>query len=72
MADQENKDFSDDIADQSFDQNGDAENGDGDTTENGQESQEDRYWSFYCVLSFNVVASDVLQNHIESRRAPRR
>lgn len=47
MADQENKDFSEDIADQSFDQNGEAENGgsgagDGDATENGQESQEDR------------------------------
>lgn len=27
MADQENKDFSEDIADQSFEQNGEAENG---------------------------------------------
>lgn len=45
MADQESKDFSDDIADQSFaEQNGDAENGGagGDATENSQESQEDR------------------------------
>lgn len=42
MADQENKDFSEDIADQSFEQNGDTENGGGDATENGQESQEDR------------------------------
>ncbi|XP_063987065.1 RNA-binding protein squid isoform X2 [Diachasmimorpha longicaudata] len=43
MADQENKDFSEDIADQSFEQNGEAENGGGgDATENGQDSQEDR------------------------------
>lgn len=42
MADQENKDFSEDIADQNFEQNGEAENGGGDATENGQESQEDR------------------------------
>lgn len=45
MADQDIKDFSEDIADQSFEQNGDAENGSGvggDATENGQESQEDR------------------------------
>lgn len=56
MADQENKDFSEDIADQSFEQNGEAENGgnddgnangsvgagDIDAAENGQESQEDR------------------------------
>lgn len=58
MADQENKDFSEDIADQSFEQNGEADNcgndngngngsvgagiGDGDAAENGQESQEDR------------------------------
>ncbi|XP_011302882.1 RNA-binding protein squid isoform X2 [Fopius arisanus] len=46
MADQENKDFSEDIADQSFEQNGEAENGSGggggDATENGQDSQEDR------------------------------
>lgn len=42
MADEGNKDFSEDIADQSFEQNGEAENGGGDATENGQESQEDR------------------------------
>lgn len=46
MADQEGKDFSEDIADQSFDQNGETENGSnvgvGDAVENGQESQEDR------------------------------
>ncbi|KAG7211848.1 hypothetical protein KM043_011070 [Ampulex compressa] len=42
MADQENKDFSEDIADQNFEQNGEAENGGGDAAENGQESQEDR------------------------------
>lgn len=52
MADQENKDFSEDVGDQTFEQNGEAENdnangsvgagmGDGDA-ENGQESQEDR------------------------------
>lgn len=51
MAEQENKDFSEDVAEQNFEQNGEAENGDqenagaggGDATENGQESQEDRY-----------------------------
>ncbi|XP_012223253.1 RNA-binding protein squid isoform X5 [Linepithema humile] len=45
MADQESKDFSEDIADQNFaEQNGDAENGGagGDAIENNQESQEDR------------------------------
>lgn len=42
MADQENKDFSEDIADQNFEQNGEAENGGGDAAENGQESQEER------------------------------
>jgi len=45
MADQENKDFSEDIAEQNFaEQNGEAENGDahGDATENNQESQEER------------------------------
>lgn len=41
MADQENKDFSEDIADQNFEQNGEAENGGGDAAENGQESQEE-------------------------------
>ena len=43
MANQENKDFSDDVADQGFQQNGEAGGG-GDATENGgsQESQEDR------------------------------
>lgn len=45
MADQENKDFSEDIAEQNFaEQNGEAENGgtDGDVTESNQESQEER------------------------------
>ncbi|XP_058790934.1 uncharacterized protein LOC131664084 [Phymastichus coffea] len=50
MTEQENKDFSEDVAEQNFEQNGEAENGDqenagaggGDATENGQESQEDR------------------------------
>ncbi|KAL2745628.1 RNA-binding protein squid-like isoform X1 [Vespula maculifrons] len=43
MADQENNDFSEDIADQNFEQNGEAENGGGgDAAENNQESQEDR------------------------------
>ncbi|XP_043281051.1 RNA-binding protein squid isoform X2 [Venturia canescens] len=42
MADQENKDFSEDVGDQTFEQNGETENGGGDATENGQESQEDR------------------------------
>ncbi|RLU20675.1 hypothetical protein DMN91_007288 [Ooceraea biroi] len=45
MADQENKDFSEDIAEQNFaEQNGEAENGgaDGDAMENNQESQEER------------------------------
>lgn len=47
MADQENKDFSEDVADQNFEQNGEAENGGGgggggDAAENGHESQEDR------------------------------
>ncbi|KAL6427722.1 hypothetical protein ACFW04_008876 [Cataglyphis niger] len=45
MADQEGKDFSEDIAEQNFaEQNGDAENGGagGDAADNGQESQEDR------------------------------
>lgn len=41
MADQENKDFSEDISDQNFEQqNGEAASGD--ATANGQESQEDR------------------------------
>lgn len=42
MANEENKDFADDIADQGFQQNG--EGGGGDATENGgsAESQEDR------------------------------
>lgn len=41
MANQENKDFSDDV-NESF-QNGEGNNGSGDATENGtQESQEDR------------------------------
>lgn len=48
MADQEGKDFSEDIAEQNFaEQNGDAENagagGGGDAADNSQESQEDRY-----------------------------
>ncbi|XP_001600539.1 RNA-binding protein squid isoform X3 [Nasonia vitripennis] len=44
MTEQENKDFSEDVAEQNFEQNGEAENGGGggDATENGQESQEDR------------------------------
>ncbi|KAG5325610.1 SQD protein, partial [Pseudoatta argentina] len=44
MADQENKDFSDDIAEQNFaEQNGEAENnGENNVGENNQESQEDR------------------------------
>ncbi|XP_025265908.1 RNA-binding protein squid isoform X8 [Camponotus floridanus] len=46
MADQEGKDFSEDIAEQNFaEQNGEAENGGaggGDAADNGQESQEDR------------------------------
>ncbi|XP_014225732.1 RNA-binding protein squid isoform X2 [Trichogramma pretiosum] len=51
MAEQENKDFSEDVAEQNFEQNGEAENGGananaagggGDATENGQENQEDR------------------------------
>ncbi|KAK0157785.1 hypothetical protein PV328_011479 [Microctonus aethiopoides] len=49
MADQENNDFSEDIADPSFEQNGEAENGSGtggggggDATENGQDTQEER------------------------------
>ncbi|XP_034936770.1 RNA-binding protein squid isoform X3 [Chelonus insularis] len=53
MADQENKDYTEDIADQNFEQNGDAtanESGNGgdgnvaagDATENGQESQDDK------------------------------
>ncbi|EGI68604.1 RNA-binding protein squid [Acromyrmex echinatior] len=44
MADQENKDFSDDIAEQNFaEQNGEAENnGENNVAENNQESQEDR------------------------------
>lgn len=44
MADQENKDFSDDIAEQNFaEQNGEAENnGDNSIADNNQESQEDR------------------------------
>lgn len=49
MADQqENKDFSEDVAEQSFDKNGEAEScdagggGGGDAVENGQDSQEDR------------------------------
>ncbi|XP_014482969.1 PREDICTED: RNA-binding protein squid isoform X7 [Dinoponera quadriceps] len=46
MADQqENKDFSDDVAEQNFDKNGEAEGGiggGGDAVENGQDSQEDR------------------------------
>ncbi|XP_050463830.1 RNA-binding protein squid-like isoform X6 [Cataglyphis hispanica] len=45
MADQEGKDFSEDIAEQNFaEQNGDAENGGagGDAADNSQESQEDR------------------------------
>ena len=43
---QENKDFSEDMGDQNFEQqNGDVENGgSGDATENGQETQEDRYF----------------------------
>lgn len=42
MANQENKDFSDDV-NESYEQNGEAENGGGgDAAENGQESQEDR------------------------------
>lgn len=50
MADQENKDFSEDIADQTFEQqngdatanNGSSGNGTVEPTENGQESQEER------------------------------
>ena len=47
MADQqESKDFSEDIAEQSYEKNGDAESGTGggggDAVENGQDSQEDR------------------------------
>jgi squid-like protein len=50
MTEQENKDFSEDVQEQNFEQNGEAENGNananagggGDATENGQESQEDR------------------------------
>lgn len=47
MADQqENKDFSEDIAEQNFEKNGEADSGgidgDGDAVENGQDSQEDR------------------------------
>lgn len=46
MADQEGKDFSEDIAEQNFaEQNGEAENGGtggGDAADSGQESQEDR------------------------------
>lgn len=43
MTEQENKDFSEDVAEQNFEQNGEAENGAGaEATENGQESQEDR------------------------------
>lgn len=43
MTEQESKDFSEDVAEQNFEQNGEAENGGGgDATENGQESQEDR------------------------------
>lgn len=49
MTEQENKDFSEDVQEQNFEQNGEAENGananaggGGDATENGQESQEDR------------------------------
>lgn len=46
MADQqENKDFSEDIAEQNFEKNGEAESGTGgggDAVENGQDSQEDR------------------------------
>jgi len=48
MADQqENKDFSDDVAEQNFEKNGEAESGGtggggGDAVENGQDSQEDR------------------------------
>jgi len=44
MADQENKDFSEDIAEQNFaEQNGEAENnGEHNAAENNQESQEDR------------------------------
>lgn len=48
MADQqENKDFSEDVAEQNFEKNGEAEaggvSGGGDAVENGQDSQEDRY-----------------------------
>lgn len=42
---QENKEFSEDVSEQTFDQqNGESENGGGDATENGagQENQEDR------------------------------
>jgi squid-like protein len=48
MADQqENKDFNEDMAEQSFEKNGedescDADGGGGDAVENGQDSQEDR------------------------------
>ena len=41
MANQENKDFTDDV-NETYEQNGEAENGGGDAAENGQESQEDR------------------------------
>lgn len=45
MADQqESKDFSEDVAEQNFEKNGEAESGGGggDAVENGQDSQEDR------------------------------
>lgn len=44
MADQqEHKDFSDDVGEQNFEKNGEAESGGGgDAVENGQDSQEDR------------------------------
>ena len=43
-SEQENKNFSDDVGEQNFEQqNGDTENGgNGEANENGQESQEDR------------------------------
>ncbi|KAL6436757.1 hypothetical protein ACFW04_004881 [Cataglyphis niger] len=60
MADQqENKDFSEDIAEQSFEKNGEAESGGtgggGDAVENGQDSQEDRCGNGICNLFASVV-----------------
>jgi len=61
MTETENKDFSEDVAEQNFEQNGEAENGGGDATENGsQESQEDRKL-FVGGLSWETT--DKLRDH---------